>query len=125
MATEDYWIDTGKPDLYLAANLDLVTGRRPQHRCEPIAAGADVHPDAVVVDSIVDAGATVHAGAHVERSVILAGAVVETGAVVVDSVAMGHVRSGASVHDSVIGAGAVVDAAEELRSVRRPDPDQA
>lgn len=125
MATDDYWIDTGKPDLYLAANLDLVTGRRPQHRCEPVVEGADVHPDAVVIDSIVDAGATVHAGARIERSVILAGAVVEQGAVVVDSVAMGHVRSGASVHDSVIGAGAVVEAAEELRSVRRPDPDQA
>jgi mannose-1-phosphate guanylyltransferase len=125
MATDDYWIDTGKPDLYLAANLDLVTGRRPQHRCEPVAEGAEVHPDAVVVDSVVDAGATVHAGARIERSVILAGAVVEQGAVVVESVAMGHVRSGAAVHDSVIGAGAVVEAAEELRSVRRPDPDQA
>jgi mannose-1-phosphate guanylyltransferase len=124
MATDDYWIDTGKPDLYLAANLDLVTGRRPRHRCEPIAPGADVHPDAHVVDSVVDAGAIVHAGARVERSVILKGAIVEQGAVVIDSVAMGHVRSGASVHDSVIGAGAVVDAAEELRSVRRPDPDQ-
>jgi hypothetical protein len=32
MATDDYWIDTGKPDLYLAANLDLLDGRRPHDR---------------------------------------------------------------------------------------------
>ncbi len=124
MATADYWIDTGKPDLYLGANLDLVTGRRPQHACHPVADGADVHPDAIVIDSVVDAGAVLHAGAHVERSVVLAGAVVEQGAVVRDSVVMGHVRSGGSLIDSVLGAGAVVDSGEVLESVRRPDPDQ-
>jgi mannose-1-phosphate guanylyltransferase len=124
MATDDYWIDTGKPDLYLSANLDLVTGRRPQHACPPVEDGADVHPDAIVIDSVVDAGAVLHAGAHVERSVVLAGAVVEQGAIVRDSVVMGHVRSGGSLTDSVLGAGAVVDPGEALESVRRPDPDQ-
>ena len=124
MATDDYWIDTGKPDLYLAANLDLVTGRRRLDRCEPVADGADVHPEAVVIDSVVDAGATVHGGAHVERSVILAGAVIEAGALVADSIVMGTVSAGASVRDSVIGAGAVVDSAEALVSVRRPDPER-
>ena len=29
MATDDYWIDTGRPELYLQANLDLVNGRAP------------------------------------------------------------------------------------------------
>jgi mannose-1-phosphate guanylyltransferase len=123
LATDDYWIDTGKPDLYLAANLDLVTGRRSAHPCEPVDPGATVHADAVVVDSVVDAGATVHAGASVERSVILNGAIVETGATVVDSVVMGHVRRDATVRDSVLGAGASVDEGDELRSERRPDPD--
>ncbi len=124
MATDDYWIDTGKPDLYLTANLDLVTGRRPRHACLPVADGADVHPDAVVIHSVVDAGAVVHAGARVERSVILAGAVVDQDAVVSGSVVMGHVRSGGSLTDSVLGAGAVVHRDERLRDVRRPDPDQ-
>ncbi len=124
MATDDYWIDTGKPDLYLSANLDLVTGRRPLHACIPIAEGADVHPDAVVIHSVIDAGATVGADAHVERSVLLAGAVVDPGATVRDSVVMGRVHSGASLDDSVLGAGAVVHSDESLHGVRRPDPDQ-
>ena len=28
LATDDYWIDAGRPELYLRANLDLVNGRR-------------------------------------------------------------------------------------------------
>ena len=28
MATDDYWIDTGRPDTYLQANLDLIDGSR-------------------------------------------------------------------------------------------------
>ena len=39
LATDDYWIDAGRPDLYRQANLDLVNGRRAEV-CEPIAAGA-------------------------------------------------------------------------------------
>ena len=36
LATDDYWIDAGRPELYLQANLDLVNGRRDEV-CEPIA----------------------------------------------------------------------------------------
>ena len=28
LATDDYWIDAGRPELYRQANLDLVNGRR-------------------------------------------------------------------------------------------------
>jgi mannose-1-phosphate guanylyltransferase len=123
MATDDYWIDTGKPDLYLAANLDLVNGRRPGHGCEPVAPGARVHAGAVVVDSVVDSGAEVGAGAEVVRSVLLDGATLERGAVVRDSVVMGRVCAGATLDGSVLGAGAVVAAGEHLVDARRPDPD--
>ena len=122
-ATDDYWIDTGKPDLYLQANLDLVTGARDGADCAPVDAGAHVSTEAVVVDSVIDGGATVDAGARVERSVLLAGSSVAGGAVVRGSIVMGRVCSGASVVDSVIGADAVVDTDEVLVGVRRPDPD--
>jgi mannose-1-phosphate guanylyltransferase len=125
MATDDYWIDTGKPDLYLTANLDLVTGRRPGQQCDAVADGAQVHPDATVVDSVIDRGATVATRAEVHDSVLLDGAVVETGAVVRRSVVMGRVGSGARVVDSVLGAGAEVAPDDELVGARRPDPDAA
>ncbi len=123
MATDDYWIDTGKPDLYLAANLDLVAERRPYDRCEAIAAGAAVDPLAEIVDSIVAAGASVGSGAQVLRSVLLDGAIVADGAMVADSVVMGRIGSGAQVTECVIGAAGEVDAGEVLVGVRRPSPD--
>ncbi len=42
VATDDYWIDAGRPELYLAANLDLLSGVRRFDRCEPIDDTADV-----------------------------------------------------------------------------------
>ena len=36
MATDDYWIDAGRPELYLRANLDLVDGRRAE-TCDAVA----------------------------------------------------------------------------------------
>ena len=33
MATDDYWLDTGRPEYYLQANLDVVAGRRRHDRC--------------------------------------------------------------------------------------------
>lgn len=123
MATDDYWIDTGKPDLYLAANLDLLGGRRAHERCAPVAPGASVDPTASVVAAVVAAGAAVEAVAVVERSVVLAGAHIGAGAVVRDSVVMGRIGAGASVERCVIGADAVVAEGEQLVDVRRPDPD--
>ena len=40
LATDDYWIDAGRPELYLAANLDLLGDLRVHDRCEPIDAEA-------------------------------------------------------------------------------------
>lgn len=123
LATDDYWIDTGKPDLYLTANLDLVTGRRPGQGCTAIAPGARVDATAEIANSVIDAGATVEAGAVVDASVLLHGAHVGAGARIAGSVVMGTVGAGAVVVDSVLGADAVVDAGEVLGGVRRPDPD--
>jgi mannose-1-phosphate guanylyltransferase len=125
MATDDYWIDTGKPELYLAANLDLLGARRAHDHCEPVAPGAIIDPSATVTTAIIAAGAVVDAVAVVERSVVLAGAHIGVGAVVRDSVVMGRIGDGASVERCVIGADAVVEAGEQLADMRRPDPDRS
>lgn len=125
MATDDYWIDTGKPELYLAANLDLLGGRRVHDHCEPVAPGAIIDPSATVTAAIIATGAVVDAVAVVEHSVVLAGAHIGVGAVVRDSVVMGRIGDGASVERCVIGADAVVEAGEQLADMRRPDPDRS
>ena len=122
LATDDYWIDTGKPELYLSANLDLLDGTRPGTTCQPLHDDAVIDPSASVHTSIVGAGATVAAGAVVHRSVVLRGAHVHADARVSGSVIMGQVLVGAVVVDSVIGADAVVAAGEQVDAERRPDP---
>jgi mannose-1-phosphate guanylyltransferase len=122
LATDDYWIDTGRPDLYLAANLDLLDGRRPHDHCTAVAPGAQVDATAVIDAAVVAAGAVVGPHARVARSVLLDGARVDGGAGVTGSVVMGHIGAGAQVTDCVIGADAVVHPAEVLTGERRPAP---
>ena len=123
VATDDYWLDTGRPELYLQANLDIVAGGRRHDHCDA------VHPDAVVAADarldtvVVGAGAHVGAGAVLERAVLLPGAVVGAGAVVADSVVMGRVGERAEVRDSVLGADGEVADGEHVQGERRPDPD--
>ena len=45
-ATDDYWIDAGRPELYRAANLDLLGGLRRFDTCEAISRSATVGPSA-------------------------------------------------------------------------------
>jgi mannose-1-phosphate guanylyltransferase len=120
MASDTYWLDAGRPDTYLQANLDLLHGRRPGPP-HPTAAerspGAWIHGDPVVdgelePPTLVGDAALISGGAMVESSVIGAGARVHRGASVRRSVVLpgGVVRDGAVITDSVIGAGAVVGA---------------
>ncbi len=124
MATDDYWVDTGRPELYLQANLDVLAGTRRHDRCVGVHDDAAVSVSASVQHSIVGAGSSVGA-ATVTRSVLLPGAVVDDGAVVTDSVVMGRVGAGAVVHNSVLGADGVIAPGEHLSNQRRPDPNAA
>lgn len=124
MATDDYWIDTGKPDLYLTANLDVLSGDRRNDHCEAVHAEAVVDPTAEIDNSIVGPDATVHGGAVLRGSVVLAGADIGAGAVIIDSVVMGSVAAAASVHNSVIGRDGRVAFGEHVHDERRPDPDK-
>ena len=122
MATDDYWVDTGRPALYRQANLDMLDGRRRLLSCQGIESGADVDPSAVVEHSLVARGAKVEAGARILDSVVLAGAIVRRGTTVTDSIVMGDVGEGSSVHDSVIGARGSVPAGATLSQALVPDP---
>lgn len=124
MATDDYWLDTGRPELYLQANLDVIGELRRHDRCVPVHTTAAVDPAAVVEHSIIGAHTSV-AAATIRNSVLLPGAVVEAGAVVTDSVLMGRVGANAVVHESVLGADGVVAPGEHLSGERRPNPDAA
>jgi mannose-1-phosphate guanylyltransferase len=122
LCTDDYWIDTGRPELYRQANLDAVSGRRTSV-LEP-GCGEDAKVDGAVDGSVLGARVQVAAGADVRASVLLAGARVGRGAVVVDSV-LGpdaDVGPGAVLDDVVLGSGAVVEAGERLSNSRRPVP---
>jgi len=121
LGSDVYWLDTGTPDAYLRAHLDLLLGRR----SGPPAPGAsadgslgegvwrigsvDVRSTAVV-DSLVGTGAVIEAGAVVERSVIGHGAVVEEGTSVIGSVLLpgARVAARAAVEGSIVGPGATI-----------------
>lgn len=120
-ATDDYWIDTGRPETYRQANLDLIDGRR-SFTVPMVEVGADVDPAAEIRHSLISAGARVGAGVRVEDSVILPGASIGPGATVVSSIVMGHIGSDAVVADSVIGAHGSVPEATVLEHARVPAP---
>ncbi len=124
MATDDYWIDTGNPVLYLQANLDLLDGTRRHHQCVGVHPAAKVDPAATVVGSIVADGASVAPAATVTDSVLLPDAVVGEHAVVTNSVVMGRIGAGASVTDSVLGLNGRVAAGEDVSGEYRPPADQ-
>ncbi|MEM9515750.1 MAG: NDP-sugar synthase [Actinomycetota bacterium] len=120
LATTDYWIDAGRPDLYRAANLDLLGDQRRFDKADAIAPRALVDPAATVEHSIIGADATVEAGAVIRDSVILEGAQIGADAQVSASLVAGTLGARAVVIDSIVGAAGVVAAAAELVSATEP-----
>jgi mannose-1-phosphate guanylyltransferase len=120
-ATEDYWIDAGRPDLYRAANLDLVTGRRPDGDVPAVHATAVVEQGATVDGSVIGERAHVGAGARIADSVVLPDAEIGATAVIERSLVMGTVGAGARVCDSMVGATGVVVAGSTVDHASVPD----
>jgi mannose-1-phosphate guanylyltransferase len=121
LATDDYWIDAGRPDLYRQANLDLVNGRR-SVVCDPIAQGARIARSARVDDSVIE-DAEVGDDATVVGSVVLSGAVIGAGAIVEDSIVAGVVGAEAVVVRTVVGSEGKIPPREQLRDARVPAAD--
>ena len=117
---ETYWIDTGTPETYIQAQIDLVEGLR----SDPwvgVADSASVAGSATVRRSVVGEGATIEDGAVVEGAVVLSGATVGAGASVESSVVGLRSRVGAGARicgfsvvgdDQVVADGAVLDGAK-------------
>ncbi len=119
--TTDYWIDTGRPETFRQANLDLIDGRR-SFTVPMVAAGAVVDPSADVHHSVISPGARVDARASLVDSVILPGALIGAGARIRDSIVMGAVGSDAVIVDCVIGAQGLVPDGATLEHARVPAP---
>ena len=123
MATDDYWIDTGQPDLYLKANLDVITRLRAEHNwAHGVAEGAVIGAGVALSDTVVADGASIGDGADVSDSVLLAGASVGPGAHVRHSVVMGHIGARAVISNCVIGAGVEIADGTHHTDERIPAP---
>ena len=100
-----YWLDTGTPQAYLQANVDILNGRQGMHEftnivdCSWRHPTATVDPTATLINSVVDSDCVVGANVLLEETVLLPGAVV---------------RSNCVIRSSIIGPGAVVGRDSEL-----------
>jgi mannose-1-phosphate guanylyltransferase len=120
-ATQDYWIDAGRPDLYRAANLDLLAGGRVNDHCEAVSPTARVDAAAIVINSIIGDHAVVAPGARIVDSVLLPGAQVGSAATVEASLVMGRIGEGARVDASMVGADGVVSDGDVLTAGAVPE----
>lgn len=146
--SSSYWLDTGTPERYLQAQVDILSGRRPDvvlpectchdpgvyvapggvlagdvAGCVFVGRGASVDAGASVEDAVVGASVHVARGSRIRHAVLLPGAVVREGAVVEHSVVgpSAVVGAGASiVGGSVVGAAALVPDGAVLDSARLP-----
>lgn len=87
-----YWLDTGTPEAFLQANVDLMVGRVGGHGAKGVVDGswrepsASVDASARVVNAVIDRQCVVGADVVLERSVLLPGAIIEQGAIVRSSI---------------------------------------
>ena len=121
MATDDYWIDTGRPDTYLQANLDLVDGTR-SRILSSVGTNAKISASASITHSVIGDNATVDDGCVITDSVVLPGAHVAASVRLERSLVMGTVGVGASLTDCVVGVDGVIQPKAELVGARVPDP---
>ncbi len=121
MTTNDYWIDAGRPETYLQANLDLISGAR-KIVTEQVSANAQVASTATISNSVICAGAKIANGAVIKSSVILPGAQIGAHAVVVDSSVMGEVGANANVSGCLIGRTGAVASGVMVAAQLIPDP---
>ena len=114
-ATDDSWIDTGRPEFYLEANLAYANS-------DDAIVESEIAETARVAHVIADR-AVIGENAEVSRSVLLPGAVIEANARVENSLVWGRVSAGASIVDAVIGLDGVVPPGD-YRGIRLPEPQQ-
>ncbi len=124
MATNDYWLDTGTPQQYVQANIDLLSGGRRGRAFEGIHPNAIVDPAATVERSVISSGCRVDAGVIVHDSVLMDSVTVEAGATISGSVVGSGARigTGATLDGAVVGDGYAVAPGAALSQTRVPEP---
>lgn len=125
LADSAYWLDTGTPDTFLTANVDVLEGRNGRHGPHPtgVVGTSWQHPSAWVADdatvrrSVIDRDCVVGAGVELDRVVLMPGSIIEDNAVVRNCIIgpgaiIGlRARLGATC---VVGAGERVEPGESL-----------
>jgi mannose-1-phosphate guanylyltransferase len=126
MATDDYWLDVGRPELLLRANLDRLAGRYDATMDHPVSDGDGVDPDAVVAndavlsESVVAGDVEIGSRSVVSRSVLFDGSRIGDDVAVEDSVVMGRVADGARLRDAVVGIDAEIRPGQQVVNERLP-----
>jgi mannose-1-phosphate guanylyltransferase len=111
MADEGYWIDTGTPQAFLRANVDVLWGRYESRIVQGVVQGvwrhatSDVDPSASLSNVVIDRDCVVGADVVLENVVLLPGAVIESGSEVRSSIIGERAVVGES---SILGATCVV-----------------
>lgn len=123
MPSNDYWIDTGRPETYLQANLDLIDGTR-QRILSSVGTNAIIHPSASITHSVIGDDSVIGEGCVITDSVVLPGAVIGDRVRLERSLVMGTVGADATLTSCVIGADAHIDAGSQLSSKKVPDPEK-
>ena len=117
MADDAYWLDTGTPQTYIQANVDILNGRQKMHAFADIVDGSWRHPSSTVdpsaqlLNSVVDRHCVVGANVVLDEVVLLPGAVIQGGCVIRSSIIGPEAVIG---HHSTLGAICVVGAGEHV-----------
>ncbi|MHB1986817.1 MAG: sugar phosphate nucleotidyltransferase [Acidimicrobiales bacterium] len=124
LASHAYWLDTGTPENYIRASLDVLRGLRTElslPRVPQLESGVFVHPAASVAGGVLPASyigprATISPGAEVANAVVSEGASVAEGARISGSIVMAGARVGrdAVIESSVVGPGAAIGDASSV-----------
>lgn len=118
--TGDYWIDLGRPEHYLSAHRDILTGLMPL-QLEPGVNGpgktAAVHGENVVAPVFIGEGVVIDPSAKVGPNVVLGdGCKIGAGARLIDSVLWDNVtvEDGADIEEAIVASGARIGARSKV-----------
>ncbi len=114
--SDRYWKDIGTPSAYLAAHLDILSGRA-RFDIEGLHRNPETSPTAFIENSIVGDGCVIKPNSKIINSVLGPGVQVEEKAVIEDSVLWAHSRIStlAKVRGSIVAKGCHIGRDAELR----------
>lgn len=111
--TADYWIDLGRPEHYLSAHRDILSGAMPLEKFSHVHEDVEIDPSAEVGPNVVlGEGCKIGPRARLNDCVLWDGVTVEEGATIEEAIIASRARIGAGAvvsRGSVIGHDAVIE----------------